>query len=178
MTKLATAVAVATLGAASASAEPFAPGPEHQWLRSSLAGSWSTHAKGLGPHGEAMESTGTAEIKSAHGDRFLVEEFANTRAGKPMSGTIWWGYDGARKKFTTAEIDSTGTSITALTGVLDDATKTITLTGNGFSHVLNREAPMRIVVHVESDKKHTVQIFGAGPDGKEVRRVEIAYERK
>ena len=161
-----------------AAEKAHAPGPQHAWLKTNLAGSWTVQSKAFGPNGEVMPSTGTSEVKATHGGRFLVEEFTQTRMGKPMSGTIWWGYDNMRKKFTSAEIDSVGTGMTTLSGTLDDASKTLTLTGLTWSMSLNKEVPMRLVVHVESDKKHAIELFGTGADGKEVKRLELSYTRK
>ncbi len=154
------------------------PGTIHQWLKAKLAGSWTMQGKiYMGP-GEPQLATGSAEGKAIHGDRFLVEEFTSTSMGKPMTGTIWFGYDNNRKRVTSAEIDSRGTSMTALSGTLDEATNTLTLTGPMWSHMLNREVSGRLVLHAESDKKHTVELYSTGPDGKEQKRMEQVYTRK
>jgi hypothetical protein len=155
-----------------------APGPQHAWLKANLAGTWTAQGKAFAPSGEVMASTGTAEVKAIHGDRFLVEEFTQMRMGKPVTGTIYYGYDNMRKKFTSAEIDSAGTGMTTISGTQDEATKTVTMTGMTWSMMLNKEVAMRLVLKVESEKKHTVEIFGTGPDGKEAKRLEVVYTRK
>jgi hypothetical protein len=161
-----------------AAEKAHAPGPQHQWLKTNLAGSWTIESKSFGPNGETMTASGTAEAKAVHGDRFIAEEFSQMRMGKPMTGSLWFGYDNMRKKFTGAESDSVGTGMTFLSGDLDNAKKTLTLTGMTWSMMLNKEVQMRVVMKVESDKKHTIEIFSPGPDGKEAKRVEIAYTRK
>jgi hypothetical protein len=161
-----------------AAEKAHAPGPQHAWLKTNLAGTWTVQSKAFGPDGAVMPSSGSSEVKPTHGGRFLVEEFTQSRMGMPMTGTISWGYDNMRKKFTSAEIDSVGTGMTTLTGALDEASKTLTLTGLTWSMMLNKEVPMRLVLHVDSDKKHTVEIFGTGADGKEVKRLELSYARK
>jgi hypothetical protein len=161
-----------------AAEKAHAPGPQHAWLKTNLAGSWTAQSKAFGPNGQVIESTGTAEVKPIHGDRFMEEQFTQMRMGKPVTGTIFYGYDNMRKKFTSAEIDSAGTGMTTISGTMDDATKTLTMTGLTWSMMLNKEVPMRLTLKVDSDKKHTIEIFGAGPDGKEMKRLEIVYTRK
>jgi len=98
--------------------------------------------------------------------------------GKPVTGTIWYGYDNGRKKFISAEIDSGGSGMTSISGTQDEATKVVTMTGNTWGMAMNREVAMRLVLKADSDKKHTIEIYGTGPDGKEAKKVEIVYTRK
>jgi hypothetical protein len=154
-----------------------APGPMHQWLKTNLAGSWTTETHiFMGP--KPMVSTGSAEIKPIHGDRFLVEELSGSRMGKPMSLTAWYGYDKRKNTFVAAEIDSAGTGLTSLTGSLDEKTNTLTLTGNSWSHMLNKEVPIRLVIKADSDKKFVLELYSPGPDGKEAKRIETVHTRK
>jgi hypothetical protein len=152
--------------------------PQHQWLKTHIAGNWTVQNKVYPPHGDPITTAGTSEVKAVYGDRFLIEEFSVARKGGPMRGTIWWGYDDLRKKFTSAEIDSASTNLTTVSGVFDEPSNTLTLTGIVWSAALNREAPLRVVVHVDSDDKHTVEIYGAGATGEEVKRQDIVYTRR
>jgi hypothetical protein len=169
-------------GAKGASAEAdksLQPGPVHQWLKTSLVGSWTIAGKSfLGPD-KTAQSSGTADVKAILGDRFFVEEFTNNVPNMgTMHGSIWFGYDNMRKHATAAEIDDRGTTLTVLTGNLDEAKKTLTFTGPMWSNMSNREVAGRLVVRVESDKKHTIELYSAGPDGKEQKRFENVYTRK
>jgi hypothetical protein len=154
-----------------------APGPIHQWLKSRLAGSWTMQIKVYTGPGEPQLATGTAEVKAIHGDRFLAEEFTTNIMGKPMTGTVTFGYDNMRKRVTSNEIDSRGTTMTMLSGTLDEATHTVTLTGPIWSMVANREVAGRLVLRAESDKKHTIELYSTGADGKEQKRMEQVYTR-
>jgi hypothetical protein len=152
--------------------------PQHQWLKKHIAGSWSIRNVVYPEHGDSLTTSGTSEVKAAYGDRFLIEEFSVARKGGPMRGTIWWGYDDLRKKFTSAEIDSAGTGLTAVSGLFDAPTNTLTLSGTVWSAPLNRETPLRLVVHIDGDDKHTIEIYGADASGGEVKRQEVVYTRK
>ena len=155
-----------------------APGAMHQWLKSNLAGSWTIQAKIFMGPGETQAATGSAEIKATHGDRFIAEEFTTTMMGKPMTGTVTYGYENVRKRFTSTEIDSRGTTTTTLVGTLDEATKTVTFTGPIWSAMSNREVTGRLVLRAENEKKHTIELYSTGPDGKEQKRMEQVYTRK
>jgi hypothetical protein len=155
-----------------------APTTQHQWLKTNLAGSWVTSTKLIMGPGEPKVVAGTAEVKPTHGDRFLVEEATGTMNGKPATRTVWFGYETGRKRFAVSEIDSAGVTISSMSGQLDDATKTLTFTGQIWSQHAGHDVPARLVLKVESDKKHTVEMFSPGPDGKETRRFESVYTRK
>lgn len=162
-----------------------APGPHHKHL-DAMAGKWTYELKHwMDPAGEAETMTGTAESKWVYGGRFLEEKVEGDMGmpgpdGKPMMfyGTSVVGYDNLKQEYTNVWYDNMGTSMWILTGKCDQDGKVLTFTGNVPDPMTgNKAKKVRIVTKVESKDKHTSTFYGHGPDGKEVREMEIAYSR-
>jgi hypothetical protein len=155
-----------------------APGPAHMKLKA-MVGKWALHSK-MWMNGPAkpMESDATGEVKSIMGDRFFVEDVSGTMMGQPWSGMGVFGYNNRSQKYEWTWIDAAGTEMMHLTGTADATGKTITTTGEGYNPMLNKVSPVRFVRHIDSDAKNTLEMFMAGPDGKDFRMMEIVYTRK
>jgi len=69
-----------------------------------------------------------------------------------------------------------GTTIIFTEGTWDEKTKTMTMTGEENSP-MGKHA-IKFVTKFESDKKHTMEMFAPGMDGKEMKMMEIVYTKK
>ena len=152
-----------------------APGPEHKWLTDGV-GTWTATSKMfMDPSKPPMESVGTEEVKAVLGGRFVEGHLTSQMFGKPFEGMGLSGYDNAKKKFVMTWVDTMGTMLVYAEG-----------TGDAKQRVYVGEEPgpngtkhsFRWVIKVESKDKHTMEIYGAGADGKEAKHVEITYTRK
>ena len=153
-----------------------APGAEHKLL-AKLAGNWTTSAKMFwGP--KPMEMNGSAENKMMLGDRYLDEEFKGTFMGKPFEGHGWTGFDNVSKKFVATWVDNMGTGIIFMEGTADGAGKTITFTGTENDPMTGKSKTIREVMTIDSPTQHTDRFFEPGPDGKEMKTMEIVYTKK
>jgi hypothetical protein len=155
-----------------------AMGDAHKKMQQ-MVGSWTTMTKmWMQPGAPPSEVTGQAEVKSIMGGRYLEEHFTATMMGKPFEGMGLTGYDNAKKAYVGTWIDSMGTGIMMSTGTLDASGKVMTSTGTEMDAMTGKEKTMKIVDKWEGDKKHVAEFFSKGPDGKEMKMMEITYTKK
>ena len=153
------------------------PGEPHR-LFSALAGSWTTQTKEwMEPGKPPVESSGTAEMKMLLDGRFLCQEFTGRLMGQPFNGIGIDGYDNMTKKYVTAWMDSMGTGIFMMEGTASADGKTITLRG---SHPEPGGGTMthRAVWKILDENNQTFEMYGAHHGRKEMKVLEIAYQRK
>jgi hypothetical protein len=153
------------------------PGEPHR-LFASLAGNWTTTTKEwMEPGKPPTESTGTADMKMLLGGRFLYQEYHGQMMGQPFSGIGIDAYDNMTKKYVTAWMDSMGTGIFIMDGTASADGKTITLKG---SHPEPDGGKMthRAVWKIVDDNTQTFDMFGTHQGGKEMKVLEITYNRK
>lgn len=153
------------------------PGEPHK-LFASLAGSWTTTTKEwMEPGKPPTESTGTAEMKMLLDGRFLYQEYNAQMMGQPFSGVGIDAYDNMTKKYVTAWIDTMGTGIFMMEGTASADGKTVTLKG---SHPEPGGGKMthRAVWKIVDNNSQTFDMYGAHHGGKEMKVLEITYNRK
>jgi Protein of unknown function (DUF1579) len=153
------------------------PGEPHK-LFATLVGSWTTTNKeGMEPGKPPTESTGTAEMKMLLDGRFLYQEFTGNMMGQPFSGVGIDAYDNMTKKYTTAWMDTMGTGIFIMEGTASADGKTITLKG---SHPEPDGGRMthRAVWKIVDDNTQIFDMYGTHHGGKEMKVLEITYNRK
>ena len=153
------------------------PGEPHK-LFASLAGSWTTTTKEwMEPDKPPTESTGTAEMKMLLDGRFLYQEYNAQMMGQPFSGVGIDAYDNMTKKYVTAWIDTMGTGIFMMEGTASADGKTVTLKG---SHPGPGGGKMthRAVWKIVDNNTQTFDMYGAHQGGKEMKVLEITYNRK
>jgi len=105
--------------------EPAKPGPEHANLKK-LVGTWDTTMKMGG-----QETKGIATYKMDLGGLWLVSTFEGSIGADKFSGRGFDSYDAGKKKYVGVWFDSMSTSPMITEGTYDQATKTMTMTGEG-----------------------------------------------
>jgi len=154
------------------------PGENHARLKA-FAGSWTAAVKmWMAPDAPPQESAGTEEAKLIMGDRYLQADFKGTFNGQPFSGVGFTGYDNGRKKFVGVWIDNMGTGIMTSEGTCDAEGKVYTYAAMATDPMTGKTSKSRMVMRVDSDTKHTKEMYGKGPSGKEYKMMEIVYTRK
>jgi Protein of unknown function (DUF1579) len=152
------------------------PGAQHKMLQG-MVGTWTTAGKFWMPgQPKPMEVQGTSECKSALDGRFVTEMHSSTWMGKPFQGMGLMGFDNVSQKFQSTWVDSMGTGIMMTEGTWDEKTKTLTMNGEENSP-MGKHA-VKFVTKIENDKKHVMEMFAPGPDGKEMKAMEITYTKK
>ena len=154
------------------------PNENHKKLKP-LVGKWDVVTKfWMAPGEKPMESKATADVKLVFGDRFIQQDFKGSMMGKPFIGRGMTGFDTAKNKYVSSWIDNGSTSMVSMEGTIDGAGKVITEIGTAFDPMTGKNKNVRYVTTIESDKKHTFESFEAGPDGKEMKVMELVYSRK
>jgi hypothetical protein len=152
------------------------PVEQHKMLQK-MVGKWTVAMKSwMAPNQPPMESTGTAEVKSLFGDRYIQMSFNATFMGKPFSGLATTGYDRGKKKFVGTWIDSMSTGMMRSEGTADASGKVITSQGVAVDPMTGKESRTRMVEKWESDDK-VVEEFFEKRGGKEAKTMEITYTR-
>jgi hypothetical protein len=152
-----------------------APGPEHKSLTDTV-GTWTAVSKMyMDPTKPPMESQGTEEVTALLGGRFIQMHLTSTMMGKPFEGYGIEGYDNASKKWQMTWMDNWGTMIIHAEGTGD--AKSRTFTGEE-TEPDGKKRPFRWVIKVVDAKKHTMEMYGPGMDGKEMKMMEVTYTKK
>jgi len=154
------------------------PAPQHRLL-DRMAGKWKTSVKyQMTADAPVVESEGSCERKWILGNRFLQEEFDGGDLALPFQALAIYGYDRFEKKYTSAWVDSLTTAITTYLGTCKDPCDVITFLGQHGDPWTGKKRPSRGVTTFVTDKKHTVELFESGHDGKEYKILEITYTRE
>jgi hypothetical protein len=154
------------------------PGPQHKLLEP-LVGKWSFAGKmWMDPAKDPTETTGTATRKWIMGGRFIQEEVDAKGFGKPFQGFGLTGYDNTQQKYTGMWIDSMTTAIGTSTGTADKEGKVFTYTREAYDPVMKKKVKGRDVLRILGADKHVLEMFSEGPDGKEIKVMELTFTRQ
>jgi hypothetical protein len=155
-----------------------APGVHHEPLAAS-AGRWTSTVKSwMKPGDPPMESKGTSENTMVLSGRYMQQTFKGDMNGMPFEGIGYTGYDTIRGEYQSVWMDSMVTGMMIGAGQSDTATKTIKQTGT-FSCPMTGEKAMwyRTEWKMIDNDNQTFTMYAKGPDGKEVKAMEIVYKR-
>jgi len=154
------------------------PGEMHKLL-AGMEGDWAVEAKMyMSPGTPPMESKGTAVKKLVYDGRYLTEEFNGDMMGTPFQGRATTGYDNSKKKYVGTWMDSMSTAIMFSEGTYDPATKTLAMSTSMYDPMHKKVMPARLVTRIVDPTTHVFEYWGAGPDGKEMKMMEITYKKK
>jgi Protein of unknown function (DUF1579) len=154
-----------------AQAPDIKPGPEHEGFKEA-EGTWDATVKSKG--GEAK---GTAVYKVGLNGLWLLEQFKGDLGGMPFEGLGAMSYDPAKKKYVHVWIDSMITRPMTSEGSWDQATKTMTLTGE-MPMPGGKSMPVTMATAVKDADTKVFTLTAAGPDGKQMEIMQITYKRR
>jgi uncharacterized protein DUF1579 len=155
-----------------------APGDAHKKLEA-LAGTWDAKVTSwMAPGKPPIESKGKSESKMALGGRFLEEHFEGEFMGQPFTGMGYTGYDNVQKKYVGTWMDSMSTGVMTSSGKMDGDGKTFSMTGSMADPMTGKMSTIKEKVTVADADHHTFEMWGAGPDGKNFKMMEIVYTRR
>ena len=155
-----------------------APGEHHRALEP-FVGRFTTTSRIWMKPGEApMESKGSAEHSWALGGRFLRMDVRGDMGGQTFEGLGYLGYDNIRGEYTAVWLDNMNTGITRASGHFDPGTKHYAESG-AYSCPMTGEKDRRFRGEwkVVDDNTLSYTMYSPGPDGKEVKGMEISYRR-
>jgi hypothetical protein len=154
------------------------PGPGHKKL-DVLVGTWhSKISMFMDPSKPPVVSDGPTVFKWVLGGRYLEQTADSTFMGQPFSGLGYTAYDNYKKKYVSTWMDTMGTMIMMASGNFDAAGKVLTTTGRMDDPTTGKSTPFREKMTVVSNDEIRFEMFTPGPDGKEIRNMEIRYTRK
>jgi hypothetical protein len=151
---------------------------EHELLGKHV-GQWDVVIRHwMNPAEPPSESTGTATLRMILGGRVLVEEFKSDMMGMPFEGHGMMGFDTFRGRWWQTWNDNMGTGIYKGDGPAGSDAKVVTMTGKTDRAAMNqKDVEMKGVYRFISDNEHVFETYDKGPDGKDIRTMEIRYTR-
>lgn len=164
-------------GGAMPGMEMLMPGEGHAKLKG-MEGNWDAVVKDYMSSATPTESKGTCTRKWIMDGRYLQEDFSSDFMGMPFKGMGLSGYDNITKKYVATWVDNMGTGIMSSTGTLDATGKIFTYEGESSDPMSGKVVKMKMISTIVDDKKHTFVMNGPGPDGKDMKMMEITYTKK
>ena len=153
------------------------PGDVHKMMAKSV-GNWDCQiTMWMQPGAPPTTSSATAKYEMILGGRYLQATTNGEFSGMPFQGVSVTGYDNSKKKFLNTWIDNMGTGIMYLTGTWDDATKSITYTGNMVDPGSGKDIPIKEVLTMVDDQHQRMEMF-YNMAGKDFKAMEIKFTMK
>jgi hypothetical protein len=97
--------------------------------------------------------------------------------GMPFTGHGMTGYDNVTGKYWSTWMDSMSTGLMVSEGSCDDGGKNCTFTGS-YNDPIRGEVTLRMVATWTSPTTETFEMYSPGPDGGEMKMMEILYTKK
>jgi hypothetical protein len=132
----------------------------------------------MDPGQPSQKSTATCTNKMVLNGLYQESVHKGTMMGMPFEGHGTVGYDNAKKVFVSSWIDNMGSGIMNAEGTWDNATKSLVMKGKTTDPLTGKDKDFREVMKFTDDNNQTMEMYGAGPDGKEMKMMEIKFTRK
>jgi len=153
------------------------PGDMQKALANS-EGEWETETTvWMAPNTPPMTSKGTCVNKMIMGGRYLESKHTSTFMNMPFEGLGTYAYDNAKKVFITSWIDNMGTGIMHLEGAWDDASQSVTFTGNMVEPTTGKDQQVKEVHKIVDGNNQLMEMYVV-TDGKDTKTMEVKYKRK
>ena len=150
------------------------PGAQHAKLAEGVGSYKLTFKMWEAPGAEPQVSEGTAERTMTLGGRVLEERVSSTMMGMAFEGIGRTGYDNVTGRHWSTWTDNMSTGLFVMYGtVRDDGTSTFE--GDMADPVTGGTIRMRIESRSEGDKE-IAEFYHPGPDGREMKGMEITYQ--
>jgi hypothetical protein len=154
------------------------PGDAHKALNP-FVGKWNTKVTfWMMPGSDPMVTTGMSENKWVMGGRYLEQRFNGTMMGAPFEGMGVTGYDNVKKQYWGTWMDNMSTGMMSSTGSASSDGKTFTFTATMADPMTGKDASSEEKITIVDANHHTMEMWGAGPDGKNFKMMEIQYTRQ
>jgi len=158
--------------------QSYATPGEVQKMVASWDGTWESDMTMYEPGKPPTKAMGKAVNKMILGGRYQESVHTSNMMGMPFEGRSLLAYDNAKKVFQSNWIDNMGSGMMSMTGSWDAATKSMTLTGKGIDPMTLKDKDFREIFKVVDDNTQMMEMYCAGPDGKEMKMMEIKLTRK
>ncbi|MBW8313133.1 MAG: DUF1579 domain-containing protein [Rhizobium sp.] len=153
------------------------PGPQHARMAEAV-GTYDMVVKSWqSPDAPPTTDTGTSTRRMVLGGRVMVEEAKATMMGQPFDGLGLHGFDNVSGRWWATWNDSVGTGLMVAEGDCDDQ-GACTFTGSWNDPVAKGKVTARMTSHWTDANTEIFEMFGPGPDGKEMKMMQITYTRR
>ena len=152
-------------------------GPQHEWMAEHVGTFDVAITSWMDPAAPPMESTGVATRTMHMGGRIMQEEFQGDMMGVPFTGLSRNGYDNVSGKYWSTWTDSMSTGIMVSEGDCDE-NHTCTYVGTYNDPIKGGPVTNRYVVKWKTPDEQTFLMYGPGPDGSEIKMMEMTYTRR
>lgn len=152
------------------------PGAAHEQL-AKMAGTYDMVVKSWHGPGEPTVDKGTATRKMVLGGRVMVEDVESMMMGQPFTGHGMHGFDNVTQKHWSTWNDSMSTGVMVSEGTCD-AAGACTFSGSWNDPVTKGKTNARMTTKWTDANTEIFEMFGPGPDGKEMKMMEITYTRR
>jgi len=153
------------------------PGKMHQWL-ASFNGEWDatviSFANPVQPDTSKVSQTYSMTLNGLYQEGKLT----GSMMGMAFEGKSVTGFDNAKKIFISTWIDNLGSGIIVMTGTYNESTKTMSLAGAQSNPVTGKDSGIRQVMKMIDNNTYTLEMYGDGFDGKEIKFMEGTFKRK
>lgn len=155
------------------------PGDQHRLLKPFAGTFRSTVRLWLGP-GDPVVHHGTMVNSLQLDDLFLFQDYTGDPSPGPFPafrGKGFRGFNITSKEFEGFWIDNASTMMQMERGQVDDTGKVWTMRSEFFHPHHNAMVRKRTVIRLLDDNRNDMTTWMTGPDGNEVRSMEILFER-
>jgi hypothetical protein len=152
------------------------PGAPHKAMQN-LVGTWNSTIKMYDNPGAPTETKGKSTYTSVMDGRYIQEHAEGNFNGMPFHGYGTYGYDNVMKKYVGTWIDSMGTGIMQTTGTSPDGGTTINWEGTSSDPITGKVQTYHSMMKMINKDEYHFEMSGPGPDGKEMKMMEIQYVR-
>lgn len=153
------------------------PGDAHKALEP-MIGTWDAKVTmWQAPGAPPQVSPATSEMHWMLGNRYVQETVTGTFMGMPFQGIGITGYDNAKKQYFNTWFDNFGTAYMTSVGTMSDP-KTLTLKTSTTNPMNGKDMLGESKVTFADADHHMLEMWGAGPDGKTFKMMQIDYTRK
>ncbi|MFC7300394.1 DUF1579 domain-containing protein [Cognatiluteimonas weifangensis] len=153
------------------------PGAAHAALAKTVGDYTLSIRSWNAPDAPPTVETGTATRSMVLGGRVLVEQVQSQMYGQPFTGHGMHGYDNVTGKHWATWNDSMSTGLMVSEGSCDDA-GACSFTGSWNDPVTKGRITTRMTSRWTSPTVEVFEMYGPGPDGQEMKMMEITYTRQ
>jgi uncharacterized protein DUF1579 len=144
-----------------------------------LAGDWTfTNTMWMAPGQPPTTSTGTMHGEILMDGRYVEHTWKGDMMGMPFHGRGTDGYDNVAKHYVSSWLDNMSTGIMYSIGSCDDAGKVCNYTADMWDPMSGKKGTTRSTITWMDDNSFKNEMYGPGPDGKEMKWMEIVAKRK
>ena len=129
------------------------------------------------PDAPPMEETGTATRRMILEGRVMAEDMQSKMMGQPFTGHGMQGHDNVSGKWWSTWNDSMSTGLMVSEGTCDDS-GACTFTGSWNDPVTKGKTTARMTTRWTSPNVEIFEMYAPGPDGKEMKMMEITYTKR